>query len=563
MPARRWLVQKTNPDFIRYLSRCASISTAFAQILINRGIKTPSDIYNYLDPTIDNLEPPDSLGGIAEASRLIKEAVSSNKKILVHGDYDTDGLTGTAILVIAIRNLGGKVDYFIPERLAHGYGFNAPGVRYAKETGADIILTVDCGITSLEATRLARDEGMGVIITDHHEPKLDESGNPVVPPADIVINPRLSNPSSTISGSMVAFKLALSLLGQEAAMELIDLATLGTIADIVPLIGENRIITKEGLRRINESPRPGLLALKEVSRINGREVTANGLAYTLIPRLNASGRVDKAREVISLLISDNYNTALPLAERLNELNLKRQEIQEEIYQEAKAMLDKKGYHLSIVLASENWHEGVVGIVASRLAEEFYRPSFVFNIKDGIAKGSARSIPPLNLYDTISACSNILLSYGGHKQAAGIRLKEENLPLFEEAINNLLSETLTDEDLIPLLTIDASVTLRDVNFSLVREINKMEPFGCGNPSPLLGAKGCEVVYPKVVGKGHLKMGLRHRSVTIDCIGFDMGEHLALVEDAGFVDAVFTPTINEWERGKGLQLRLHALRPAETD
>ncbi len=563
MPDRRWFVQKTNPEFIDYLSKASSVSPAFAQILINRGIKTPSEVRAFLNPSIEDMEDPAALQGVREAAEMIKAAISSGKKILIHGDYDTDGLTGTAILVSALRSMGASVDYFIPERLSHGYGFNPPGVEYAARTGTDLIITVDCGITSFEAVTLAKQAGIRTIITDHHEPKKDKTGQPLIPEADLVINPRITDPGSLISGSMVAFKLASELLGRERSIPLIDLATLGTIADIVPLIGENRVLVREGLRLINESPRTGILALREVSRLNGRDITAGRLAFTIIPRLNASGRVDKARDVISLLLAEEYEDAMARASHLDELNRKRQGIQEEIYQEALHLLNEKGYDLSIVLASEGWHEGIVGIVASRLAEEFYRPSFVFSIKEGIAKGSARSIPSFDLLSGISSCRNYLISFGGHRQAAGLRLRVEDLPVFERAINEHIGKTLTRTDLIPALTIDATVSLRDVNFSLVREIEQMEPFGCGNPSPLLGARKCEVLSARVVGNGHLKLRLGHKASAIDSIGFNMGDQLEIVEENRFIDAVFTPTINNWERGKTLQLKLHALRPSRID
>jgi single-stranded-DNA-specific exonuclease len=561
MPEKRWFVQRTNPDYIKYLSRAASVSTAFAQILVNRGINTPGDIKTFLDPAMGVLSDPFELSGMKEAVDVIRTAISAGRKILVHGDYDTDGLTGTAIMVSALRRLGAEVCYFIPERLAHGYGFNAPGVEYARKAGTGLIITVDCGISSVKAVRMAASEGIGVVVTDHHEPARDAANAPVLPEADAVINPRLCGEEApALSGSAVAFKLASALLGPEASSDFLDLAALGTIADVIPLIDESRVIVRRGLTLINEGLRPGIKALKEVAGLNGRAVSAGRLAFTVIPRMNASGRIDNPLEVIKLLLSGDHTESSVIAARLHELNLKRQAIEEEIHQEALSVLKEKGYDHAVVLASEGWHEGVVGIVASRLAEAFYRPAFIFNIRDGIAKGSARSIPSFDLYSGISGCSDLLLSFGGHKQAAGLKLRIENLGEFEERINRVIAETLSAEDLIPTLTIDATVNLQAVNFGLVKEISLLEPLGCGNPEPRLGTKGLEVMGPRVVGNKHLKMRLKDRSCTVDAIGFSMGAMIERIEPDAMVDAVYTPTINEWENRKTLQLHLRAFRPS---
>jgi single-stranded-DNA-specific exonuclease len=561
LPHRRWFVQRTNQEYIKYLSRAASVSSAFAQILINRGIKTPEAVKGFVSPSVDDLIDPVTLSGVKEATSIIKDAIKSGKGILVHGDYDADGITGTAIMFSAIERLGGKVSYFIPERLKHGYGFHKTGVEYAKGVGAELIITVDCGITSFEAVKIAKEEGIEVIITDHHEPKHDKTGALKIPDASAVVNPRLDSDVPVLSGSAVALKVAQALLGTEEAVTMLDLACLGTVADVIPLIEESRVIVKEGLELINEAARPGIRALKEVSGINGRTLSAGLLSFTLIPRINASGRIDHAGSVLELLITDNPDEAYKIAHRIDKLNSKRQKIEEDVHNEAMEQLNYKGYDLTIVLASEGWHEGVVGIVASRLTEMYYRPSFVFTIKDGIAQGSARSIPSFDLYEGLLKCSDILLSFGGHRQAAGLRLDAERLKEFEERMNQIIAETLTDEDLIPTLTLDASVSLKEVNFNLLREIKLLEPLGYGNPEPVLGTKGLEVIEPRVVGNNHLKMRLKDRSVYIDAIGFDLGEMLEVVESSSRVDVAYIPQINEWEGGKNIQLRLVGVRPSD--
>ena len=561
MPHRRWFVQRTNPEYIRYLSRAASVSPAFAQILINRGIKTPEAIKAFVSPSVDDLIDPVTLSGVKEATGIIKDAIRSGKGILVHGDYDADGITGTAIMFSAIERLGGRVHYFIPERLKHGYGFHKTGVEYAKGVGAELIITVDCGITSFEAVKIAKDEGVEVIITDHHEPKHDRTGALKIPDASAVVNPRLDSGVPVLSGSAVALKVAQALLDVDEAVAMLDLACLGTVADVIPLIEESRVIVKEGLELINEAARPGIKALKEVSGINGRILSAGLLSFTLIPRINASGRIDHAGSVLELLITDDPDRAYKIAQRIDKLNSKRQRIEEDVHNEAMEQLSYKGYDLTIVLASEGWHEGVVGIVASRLTEMYYRPTFVFTIKDGVAQGSARSIPSFDLYDGLLKCSDILLSFGGHRQAAGLRLEAERLEEFEERMNRIIAETLTDEDLIPTLTLDASVSLKEVNFNLLREIKLLEPLGYGNPEPVLGTKGLEVIEPRVVGNNHLKMRLKERSFYIDAIGFDLGEMLDVVESSSRVDVAYIPQINEWEGGRNIQLKLVGVRPSD--
>lgn len=560
MPERRWFVQRTNPEYIRYLSSAAGITTPLAQILINRGIKTPEAVRLFLSPDIDSLSDPFRLKGIKEAREIIFSAISSGKRILIHGDYDTDGTTATSVLLTTLSELGADVHYYIPDRFSDGYGFGMGGLSFAKEISASLIITVDCGITSFDTIKQARAEGIGVIVTDHHEPKRTEQGAPLLPEADVVINPRLQPDMPAMSGVMVSFKLAEALLGREKLIPMLDLVTLGTVADIIPLVDEARIVVKEGLRLINSAERPGIRALTEVSGLRAGSITAGLLGFTLIPRINASGRIDHARDVIRMLTTTDYDEALEIASRLNELNLRRQQIEEEVLNEAREDVEHRGFDFAIVCARQDWHEGVVGIVAARLAEQFYRPAFVFNIADGHAKGSARSIPPLDLYDAISRCADLLDAFGGHKQAAGLKLKAQRLSEFEERINETVASMLTDDDLVPTLTIDAQVRFRDVSFELISELERLEPFGAGNPDPLFGAKGLEVLNARVVGNNHLKMSLRDQNVVLDAIGFDMAERFMQVAECGRVDAVFCPQVNEWEGGRFLQLKLKTLRPA---
>jgi|Deesub1362A_J573_1020465.scaffolds.fasta_scaffold00073_47 single-stranded-DNA-specific exonuclease len=557
---RKWFVQRTNAEYVSYLSRTASISPPLAQVLINRGIKTPEDVSVFLTQTAETMSDPFGIEGIETALKTIHAARESRTKVLVHGDYDADGLTATAIMVAALRRFGIETHYFIPNRFEHGYGFNTVAVKKAKDIGAGLIITVDCGISSVEATEYARSEGIDVIITDHHEPVLHpETKHPVLPKAVAVINPKLSGSKgvSALSGAGVALKLAQAMF-QNPCHEFFDLATLGTLADAVPLIGENRVIVKEGLNPIEEGIRTGINALRTVSGLNGRPIKAGLLSFTLVPRINAAGRISDASEVVDLLLTTSEDTAVSIASSLDRKNSERQKIEETVYNEALEKLEQKDYEHAIVLAGEGWHEGVIGIVASRIAEKFYRPTFILSIKNDIAKGSARSIPEFDVYAGLVECRDLLISFGGHTQAAGLKLNTSALDAFEKRISSVVAERV--KDFTPSLQIDADISLSEINFRLVREIEMLEPFGPGNSEPVFGSKSLEVIDPRIVGNNHLKMKLRSRSQVMNAIGFDMGELYNIIESTSVVDAAYTATVNEWEGGKSLQLNLKALRPA---
>jgi single-stranded-DNA-specific exonuclease len=460
-----------------------------------------------------------------------------------------------------------------------GYGFNAPAVDAAKRIGARLIITVDCGITSLEAAARAKEEDIDVIITDHHEPLQQsetarggaiEKGEFLLPDALAVINPKLDPARPALhhlSGAGIALKVVQALalnpslpFSEDDATALFDLAALGTLADVVPLIGENRAIVRLGLKSVLNADRPGIRSLLEVSGLTNREIRAGLLSFTLVPRVNAAGRLGDAHEVVTLFLSPSYEETLSIAEKLDRTNTERQRIEEEVYQEARSQVNAKGYDGAIVLCGEGWHPGVIGIVASRIAGEFCRPAFIFSMKEGIAKGSARSIPGFDLHQGLSECRDILLSFGGHKQAAGVKLREEDLHAFEARMNVIAGDFIRKEDFVPTVMIDASLTLSEISTSLVQELALLEPIGCGNPDPLLGAKALEVLSPRIVGNNHVRMKLKQRSSCLDAIGFDMGRDFERLS-AKKIDAVFTPAINRWNGGQYLQMNLKAFRPSE--
>lgn len=591
---KRWLVNKTNPEYVMYLSRAASISPLLSQVLINRGIKTANDVSDFLYPGLTNLSDPFELHGMKQAVKRIKAALCGNERVLIHGDYDADGLTAAAIMVSALRTAGADVRYFIPNRIIHGYGFNVSSVEAAKKAGIKLIITVDCGITSFDAAEHAKKFGIDLIITDHHEPakqqwagdkksgEIQDSGQGnqnncekagfrdlfLLPDATAVINPKLQGIDSgvsNLSGAGVAFKVAQALavenglsFSYDDSMRLLDLATLGTLADIVPLTGENRVIIKHGLKYISNPARPGIKALKEVSGIDKRELKTRLLLFTLVPRINAAGRISDATAVVDLLLSDSYEEAAQIAEMLDKTNAERQRIEEDVYRQAIAQLNAKGHDAAIILYGKGWHVGVTGIVASRVAEEFRKPTFIFSIEDETAKGSARSIPSFDLYNSLLPCKDLLLSFGGHKQAAGVRLDFSKMPLFEERVNAIVKDALEKEEAVPVVEIDSEVNLKEVNENLAKEFSMLEPIGYGNAEPVLGSKRLGVSNPRIVGGNHLKMRLNHGLMSIDAIGFGMAGLFERVKSAMPIDAAFTPSINEWNNSRYMQLNLKALR-----
>jgi single-stranded-DNA-specific exonuclease len=574
---RRWLVNRTNPEYIQYVSRTASVSSVLAQILINRGFKSPGEISSFLNPDISQLSDPFDIQGMKTAVDRIIAASKQGERVFVHGDYDADGLSSTAIMLRALKMLGIDCCYFIPNRMEHGYGFNPPSVKNAEQLGANLIITVDCGITSFEAAALCRKSGIDVIITDHHEPIRKENSvhdsrftfqDLLLPDALAVINPKISNPDSEISnlsGAGIAFKVAQALAmvhdSRFTFHDLLDLAALGTMADVVPLTGENRIIVKEGLKLLKNGGRPGIEALKSAAGIIGKDLRTGLLLFSIIPRINAAGRISDAANVIKLLLTDLEDEANDIAISLNKLNSERQQIEEKVYQEALCKLRNQGIRSVIVLASEGWHKGVVGIVASRIAEEFYRPVFVLSIEDNIARGSARSIPSFDLNRALSDCKELLKGFGGHKQAAGLELDSQGISCFEDRINSIADKRLAEEDFVPSLELDADIDFSDIGFNLTKEFAMLEPFGFGNPEPLLGSKGLEILYPRILKDTHLKMKLKQNNQSIDAIGFNMASFFENLAVTNRVDAVFTPTVNEWEGVRSIQLNVKALRPGK--
>jgi len=560
-----WNIKKAEWKTQESLAKELNISPTLALLLVNRGYDNYQEALEYLEPNLNTLVSPLRLNNMSEALEKIKKAVKEEKKIIIYGDYDVDGITSTALLTDVFKALGIEVEYYIPDRIDEGYGLNIEALKMLAESGAQLIITVDCGISSKAEVEAGKNLGLDFIITDHHQP-------PEELPNCLIINPQIEKETSTwknLSGVGVAFKLAHGLLedfydttNADNILKYLDLAALGTVADIVPLVGENRIIVKYGLEQIAKGKRTGIRALCECANIDYKNINSNSIGYFLAPRLNACGRIGDASLGVKLLLTDCEDEARELAHKLNLENQNRQNIEGKITSQAIEMaelldLDKTKV---IVLTGKDWHQGVIGIVASRLVERFYRPVIILTKQNDLYKGSSRSIPGFHLYQALTECQELLESFGGHSQAAGLSLREENIENFINHINHLASEMLTVEDFIPSLNLDGEINLEEADFNLVEEIAKLEPFGCGNSEPLLVYRRSEVKEYKEVGSngGHLKLKIKAGKTLWDAIGFNMSSYLELAAAQKPLDIAFTLDKNNWNGKTTLQLVLKDLK-----
>ncbi|TEB13084.1 Single-stranded-DNA-specific exonuclease RecJ [Pelotomaculum sp. FP] len=566
-----WRVKASAPALSQILSRKLGISPLMAQLLVNRGIYTVEHARDYLGCELESLHRPGLMRDMPKAVARILKAIRFRDKIMVYGDYDVDGVTATALLIRAFQHLGVDVKYHIPNRLTEGYGLRLDVLKQAASEGINLVITLDCGISSIEEALWAHDNGLDLIITDHHEPGAE------LPRAFAVVNPKRPDckyPYKDLAGVGVALKLAQALLeeagmGSLAWQEYLDLACLGTIADIVPLQGENRIIVKHGLTRLARTENAGLQALIAVSELVKEELGARQVGFGLAPRLNAAGRMKSPDPALKLLLSDNTAEAWELAAELNRLNQERQKIESEVFEEIKKMLDERPEMAEdrvLVLASPGWHVGVIGIVASRLVNIYTRPVLLIALQDGEGKGSARSVPGFNMHQALSHCQALLLSYGGHASAAGFSIEKGRIEDFRRELNLYAGETLHDEGTTALVELDGIISMEQVSEKLVNELDLLRPIGHHNPGPLLGCRQATVLKCRGVGRGaaHLKMLLQSQNSTFDGIGFNLGAYAEVLATAEEVDLAFVPGINEYNGRSSIQLEVKELgMPAVLD
>ena len=533
------------------LSQELSISPILTEILVSRGIDTFEKARTFFRPSMEDLHDPFIMNDMDAAVKRISLAILNNEQAVVFGDYDVDGTDSTAMLWKFLKDAGANVSYFIPDRVKDGYGISKAGIDHVRDIGATLLIAVDCGITAVLQVEQARSYGIDVIICDHHEP-----GNEI-PHANAVLDalqPSCPYPFKYLCGCGVAFKLIQALagsepirskLGEDAPKRLLDYlqyVTLATTADIVPLVNENRVMVKLGLELINSIPVPGIRALIETSGLSLGRISSGQIVFVLAPRINAVGRLGDANRAVEMLASDSFDRAVQIARVMEDENFQRRKIDEETFLQAQEIVEKfleADNDSAIVLHQEAWHPGVIGIVASRLVERYYRPTIMMTTVDGVAKGSARSISGFNIHEALKRCENKLIQFGGHKYAAGLTVELDRVDEFRDAFKQVAAELLTEDLLTPEIKIDAEVQLSDLTPKFIRVLSQFAPFGPENMRPVFAARNVEVLgQPRIVGKNHLRFKVRSNTRVVDAIGFNLGHLLSRVRSGSKVDVAFS-------------------------
>jgi len=585
---KRWRIHPHDPARIAALQQAAGIPAVVAELLICRGVDDPGAARDFLDPKLSFLRDPELLPGCHRAAEHIHAAIGAKRRIVVYGDYDVDGVTGTAILWLCLKLLGAEVRYYVPHRIDEGYGLNGEAIRSLAADGANMIVTVDCGIGSVEEAALARELGVELVITDHHEP------GPRLPEAVAVVHPRLPDgdyPFGGLSGSGVAMKLAWALCQQASGtkrvaprmrdflVQAVGLAALGTVADVVPLVDENRVLVRHGLDSLANAPTLGMATLMKIAKVvakkypNGRlRLDTEDVAFQISPRINAAGRLGQPQLAVELLVTDRPDRAQELAQYIDGLNASRRTLDRSIQlaatKQAKELFDP-AEDAALVLADHGWHPGVIGIVAGRLADRFHRPVVMISwdktgLKPGV--GSARSVPGFDLHAALASCDDFLVAHGGHAAAAGLKIEEEQLVGFRAAFCELAAAQISPDDRMAELFIDVEAPLSAFTLQTVRQVERLAPFGQGNSRPLLCATGVSLDGPpKPLGSSghHLAMRLSQHGVALRTVAFgggDWADELAAVD--GPLDVAFRPVINHFRGQQSVELHLTDWRPTAT-
>ena len=567
----RWESQAWDDGATNRLAEALRIAPIVARLLCQRGLGDPDAARRFLNPSLDHLHDPMMLAGMREAVDRIMAAIERRERIAIHGDYDVDGITSTVILRRALELLGADVVHFIPERLRDGYGLQAAAMDRLHADGVALVVSVDCGIRGADAARRARELGIDLIITDHHEPDAE------LPPALAVINPKrhdCSYPDKDLAGVGVALKLVQALCrraDRDGWMPgFIKVAAIGTLADVVPLVGENRVIAKIGLDLLSRGPHKiGLRSLLDVSGLTGKTIDSYHISFMLAPRVNAAGRMSTPDIATRLLLAADEAMAeevRQLAMTLDGENLKRQEEEAEILAAAKKIVQTDpdiGARSVLVVAAEGWHRGVIGIVASKLVDTFHRPAIVLSVEDDVAHGSCRSIPKFDMLGALERCAPLFLRFGGHRQAAGLALEASRIKELRLAINAVADETLTPEDLMPRLRIDGDLTFRGITGDVVCGVTSLAPFGAGNPRPVFAARRVEIIDgPRMLKERHLKMALKQDGRVFRAIAWRAAErHDYLTEHKAAVDVAFSLDQNQYNGDTFVELSLADMRQSE--
>lgn len=579
---KRWRIHPHDPARISDLQRAAGVPAVVAQLLICRGICSPDAAQAFLDAKLTDLVDPDELPGASEAADIIFDAIRRNERIVVYGDYDVDGMSGIAVLYRCLKLLGADVGYYVPHRIDEGYGLNDEALATLAERGTRLVVTVDCGAASCREAETARRLGLKLVITDHHE--FSES----LPAADCLVHPRLPGhryPFPALSGSGVAFKLAWALCRRASdakkvsarmkdfLLESVGLASLGTVADVVPLVGENRVIVRHGLASLTQSPTPGIAALLKVTELDRKGILdSEDVAFTIAPRLNAAGRLGQAQLAVELLTTDSPDRAAALADYVHQLNGSRQTLERSVYTNARKQaqddFDPEN-DAALVLAGRGWHQGVIGIVAGRLAEKYHVPVIVLAQDElGVkpAAGSARSVPGFDLHAALSACAEHLSSFGGHAAAAGLKIDDERIDDFRAAFCEYVGSETSAGQRVTELWIDAEAPLSSFTLKVVNQIEMLAPFGHGNSRPLLCATDVALAEPprRIGGGGrHLSLRLSQHGVSMRAVAFGEGEREEELASANRpLEIAFRPVINHFRGRRSVELQLADWRMADS-
>ncbi len=579
--AKQWRIYPHSTERIAALERAAGVSAVVARLLICRGVDDAARAREFLDPKLSQLRDPSELPGVPAAVERIARAIAARERVIVYGDYDVDGMTATSLLLQCLRLLGADVGYYVPHRLEEGYGLNHDALRTLASQGAKLVITVDCGIASAAETDTARSLGLDLVITDHHE------FGPRLPDAAAIVHPRLPGtayPFAGLSGAGVAFKLAWALCQQASGAKkvgdsmrnfllgAVGLAALGTVADMVPLVDENRVLVQHGLTALKERPGLGLTALLRLAQLDQKpRLATDDLGFAIAPRLNAAGRLGQAQLAVELLTTAAPERAAALAEYLNELNNSRQSLERSIYlaalKQAQQQFDPDG-DAALVLAERGWHPGVIGIVAGRLVDKFHRPVILvaldeLGIKPGV--GSARSVPGFNLHEALTACTHHLLSHGGHAAAAGLKIEDGKLDDFRSEFCQCVGEAIAHEQRTAELMIDAEVSFGELTMSVLNQIERLAPFGQHNPRPLLCTSGVTLAEPpRRIGGGerHLALKLAQQGLVLRAVAFGGGEWAEDLAAAHTpLSIAFHPIINEFRGRRSVELQVTDWRVTE--
>lgn len=560
---KRWIIAEPDEQLISRLSVELALSPILIRLLVNRGITTASEILDFLSADSQEYIDPFLFNDMNKAVRRIHEAIDNNEKILIYGDYDADGVTSTALLLRVIKGLGGNCSFYIPNRFTEGYGINKEAINKAASEEIKLIISVDTGISATEEAASASDLGIDLIITDHHEPP------EILPQALAIINPKCSDekyPFKGLAGVGVAFKLAHALLGR-TPNEYIELVALGTIADMVPLIGENRTIAISGLQQMSTTTIIGLEKLIQNTRLADQKINSYHVGHIIGPRVNAIGRLESSDRAVRLFVTNDPNEAEQIVDELEAINRERQELVRTITQEAIGTVEALGLDAKsvLVIAAEHWNPGVIGIVASQVIRRYYKPTIIFNVdmETGIAKGSARSIKGFNLYEALTEVSEHLLSYGGHPQAAGLSVEARKIELLREEISKVADEWLEPRDFIPSESFDAVIGIDEIDYNLIRIIKRLEPHGIGNPRPVFLIENAVVDSCQEIGKDkqHSKLMLKHHGAPIEALYFYCGEACKSLTKGTRINLLGELGLNEWRGSVNRQIIIRDLEQLE--